>query len=79
MDQLSEKEMEILRYIRNARHKTTAREISHALNLSPDEVDVFVRGMMSRKLIMVVHGSSVTEDGYYTNPEMREEIYELLG
>jgi DNA-binding Lrp family transcriptional regulator len=79
MDQLSEKEMEILRYIRTARHKTTIGEISHGLNLSPDEVDVFVRGMMGRNLIRVVHGSSPSDDGYYTNPEKREEIYELLG
>lgn len=79
MDQLSEKEMEILRYIRAARHKTTIGEISHGLNLSPDEVEVFVRGMMGRSLIKVVHGTSPSDDGYYTNPEKREEIYELLG
>ena len=79
MDAMSEKEMEILRYIRTARHKTTIREISHDLNLSPGEVEVFVHGMVSRNLIKVVHGTSPTEDGFYTNPEKREEIYELLG
>lgn len=79
MDQLSEKELEILRYIRTARHKSTVREISHDLNLSPDEVQVFVHGMIGRDLIKVIHGSASTDDGYYTNPEKREEIYELLG
>jgi DNA-binding MarR family transcriptional regulator len=79
MDQLSEKEMEILRYIRSARHKSTVREISHDLNLSPGEVETFVRGMLSRNLIRVVYGTTRNEDGYYTNPEKREEIYALLG
>ena len=79
MDQLSEKELEILRYIRTARHKSTVREIAHGLNLSPDEVEVFVQGMIDRDLIKVIRGTPSTDDGYYTNPEKREEIYELLG
>lgn len=79
MDQLSEKELEILRFIRTQRHKTTVAEIAGGLNISPDEVTVFVQGMLHRNLIKVVHGSTPTEDGYYTNPEHREKIFELLG
>ena len=79
MNSLSDKELEILRFIRNARHKQTVREIAKGLNLSPDEVEVFARGMMQKGLVKVVPGSSPAEDGFYTNPEKREEIYNLLG
>ena len=79
MHKLSDKEIEILRFIRTARHKTTVREISRGLNLAPSDVDTFVRGMMTLDLIKVVHGTSPAEDGFYTNPEKREEIYDLLG
>jgi hypothetical protein len=42
-------------------------------------VEVFVEGMLSRDFLKVVPGPRRSEDGYYTNPEAREKIYELLG
>lgn len=79
MDQFSQKEIDILRFIRTQRHKTTVEEIARGLNLAPSEVEVFVSGMLSRNLLKVVRGQRPSEDGYYTNPEERERIYELLG
>lgn len=79
MDHLSHKELEILRFIRTQRHKTSASEIAHGLNFPESEVRVFIEGMLQRGLIKVVHGSTPLDDGYYTNPEHREKIFELLG
>lgn len=79
MDQLSNKELEILRYIRKQRHKTTVAEIARELHLPESEVLVFVQGMLHRRLLKVVHGEAHSDDGYYTNPEFREKIFELLG
>ena len=79
MFQISQKETEILRFIRSSRHKTTVHEIARGLNLSPLEVEVFVKGLLSQKLLNVAPGMKPSEDAYYTNPERREEIYELLG
>lgn len=79
MVQLSKKETDILRFIRMSRHKTTVDEISRALGLSDTEVEVFVRGLVGQKLINSVAGSSGSPDSFYTNPEKREEIYDLLG
>jgi len=79
MVQLSKKETEILRFIRTARHKTTVDEISRALALPDAEVEVFIRGMVGQKLINVASGTSGLADSFYTNPEKREEIYDLLG
>jgi DNA-binding MarR family transcriptional regulator len=79
MDNLTPKEIDILRFIRTQRHKTTVNEIARGLNFSPQEVEVFVSGMMKQDLIKVVQGQKPSEDGYYTNPEKREKIYELLG
>jgi DNA-binding MarR family transcriptional regulator len=79
MEQLSQKEVDILRFIRNQRHKTTVEEIAKGLNLSPPDVEVFVNGMLARDLLKVVPGQRRSDDGYYTNPEAREKIYDLLG
>jgi len=79
MEKLSKKEIDILRFIRTQRHKTTVNEISRSLQLPPTEVDVFVKGMLGRDLIKVVPGNTPSEDAYYTNPEFREKIFELLG
>jgi DNA-binding MarR family transcriptional regulator len=79
VEKLSKKEKDILRFIRSERHKTTIQEISHALNLTPSEVEVFVQGMLAQDLLRVVPGRTTPEDGYYTNPEHREKIFELLG
>jgi hypothetical protein len=79
MLRLSARELEILRYIRRARHKTTVEEIARGLKMPPQEVEQFVSGMVHHKLINVVSGAFPAEDSYYTNPEKREEIYELLG
>jgi DNA-binding MarR family transcriptional regulator len=76
---LSQKEMDILRFIRRSRHKTTAAEIAKALQLTPKEVEVFVKGMVVSKLINVASGTASSPDAYYTNPEMREEIFDLIG
>jgi len=79
VDQLSKKEKDILRFIRSQRHKTTVREISQGLGLDASEVEIFVHGMLARELIRVVKGKTSSDDGYYTNPEFREKIFELLG
>ena len=79
MEELSQKEVDILRFIRNQRHKTTVEEIARGLNLSPPDVEVFVSGMLEQDLLKVVPGNRRTDDGYYTNPEAREKIYDLLG
>jgi DNA-binding IclR family transcriptional regulator len=79
MEQLSQKEIDILRFIRTQRHKTTIQEIARGLNLAPSEVQVFVSGMLSSNLLKVVPGQRSADDGYYTNPEERERIYDLLG
>jgi DNA-binding MarR family transcriptional regulator len=79
MEKLSQKEIEILRFIRSQRHKTTVEEIARGLNFSPKDVEVFVEGMLARDFLKVVPGPRRSEDGYYTNPEAREKIYELLG
>jgi len=79
MVHLSKMETEILRFIRTSRHKTTVDEIARALALPDAEVEVFVRGMVGQKLINVASGSAGSADSFYTNPEKREEIYDLLG
>jgi DNA-binding CsgD family transcriptional regulator len=79
MFKLSQKETEILRFIRSSRHKTTIQEIARGLNLSPNEVQIFVQGMLNQKLLNLAPGTKTSDDAYYTNPERREEIYELLG
>ena len=79
MVKLSQKETDILRFIRRSRHKVTANEIAHALNLSESEVEVFVNGMINEKLINLAPGRTAAENAYYTNPEKREEIYDLIG
>jgi len=75
---LSSKEIDILRFIRRSRHKTTIKEISDALQLPAGEVETFVAGMVNLKLINTARGATAGDDSYYTNPERREEIYELL-
>lgn len=79
MFRLNQKEIEILRFIRTSRHKTTVHEIARGLNLAPSEVEVFVKGMLNQKLLNLAPGLRPSDDAYYTNPERREEIYELLG
>ena len=79
MDQLSKKEIEILRFIRTARHKTTAGDIARGLNLPENEVEVLASGMAARRLIHRVPGEGTGADSFYTNPEFREKIFELLG
>jgi len=79
MDSLSQKEVDILRFIRTSRHKTTVAEIAKGLRLPHAEVDAFVQGMVSRKLLNRVAGASQVDDAFYTNPEARERIFELLG
>jgi DNA-binding MarR family transcriptional regulator len=79
MLKLSKKEIEILRFVRSSRHKTTVQEIAAALGLTTSEVETFVQGMVSRKLLNVAPGSPSEEKAYYTNPEKREEIYDLIG
>ena len=79
MVRLSEKEVVILRFIRRSRHKTTAAEIALGLHISRNEVEAFVQGMVNRKLLNVARGTPPYEDAYYTNPEMREEIFALIG
>jgi len=76
---LNSKEVEILRFVRRSRHKTTVPEIAGGLNLSPAEVETFVRGMVIQKLLNSVPGATSADDSYYTNPEKREEIYALIG
>ena len=79
MVRLSQKETEILRFIRTSRHKTTVGEISSALGFPESEVEAFVRGMVGQKLINVASGITGSADSFYTNPAKREEIYDLLG
>jgi DNA-binding IclR family transcriptional regulator len=79
MFRLSQKETDILRFIRSSRHKATVQEIARGLNLSPKEVQTFVQGMLNQKLLNLAPGTRPSDDAYYTNPERREEIYELLG
>ena len=79
MLQLSQKEVHILRSIRRSRHKTTIREIAATLTLAESEVEVFVQGLVQQKLLNEVQGSTASENAYYTNPERREQIYELIG
>jgi len=79
MLKLSSKEVKILRFIRSSRHKTTIREIATALTLLESEVAVFVQGMVQQELLNKVEGSTASENAYYTNPEKREQIYELIG
>jgi hypothetical protein len=79
MVRLSQKETEILRFIRTSRHKTTVQEIARGLNLAPNEVEAFVKGLLNQKLLNLAPGTRPSDDAYYTNPERREEIYDLLG
>lgn len=79
MLKLSEKEIRILRFIRRSRHKTTAQEIAAGVALPKDEVEAFLQGMVSQKLINLAPGATPAEDAYYTNPEKREDIYGLVG
>jgi hypothetical protein len=79
MLRLSKKEISILRFIRNSRHKTTIEEIARSLNFLHSEVEVFVEGMVQQKLLNMARGSVPEENAYYTNPEMREQIYDLIG
>jgi DNA-binding IclR family transcriptional regulator len=75
---LSSKEIDILRFIRRSRHKTTIKEIADGLSLPAGEVETFVAAMVNLKLINTARGVTGGDDSYYTNPERREEIYELL-
>jgi DNA-binding IclR family transcriptional regulator len=70
--------MDILRFIRRSRHKTTIDEIARGLNLPAKEVEVFVSGLVHQKLLNAARGMAPGGDSYYTNPERREEIFELL-
>jgi len=70
--------MDILHFIRRSRHKTTLAEIACGLRLPPEEVEVFLTVMVQEKLINTARGLTPAEDSYYTSPERREEIYELL-
>jgi len=79
MLRLSQKEVKILRFVRNSRHKTTVQEIADGVSLPGDEVEVFVQGMVQQKLLNEVHGATPSENSYYTNPENREQIYDLIG
>lgn len=79
MDELSQKEIDILRFIRTSRHKTSIAEIATALHFPKSDVAVFVEGMVQRKLLNRVAGATPSEDTFYTNPEVREKIFELLG
>jgi DNA-binding MarR family transcriptional regulator len=79
MLKLSKKEIDILRFIRSSRHKTTVHDIASTMGLTTSEVEVFVEGMVGKQLLNVATGSSSEEKAYYTNPEKREEIYDLIG
>ena len=79
MLKLSNKETRILWFIRNSRHKTTVAEIASGLGYKAAEVEVFVEGMVGKKLLNQAQGTSPTENAYYTNPEKREEIFDLIG
>lgn len=79
MDKVSGIEIDVLRFIRRERHKTRIVDIARGLNLPPSQIEAIVRALLSRDLLKVVPGKTADEDGYYTNPEMREKIYELIG
>jgi hypothetical protein len=79
MLKLSEKEVNILRFVRRSRHRTTIQEIANGLGFAPSEVEVFVQGMVQQQLLNETFGSTPVENAYYTNPEKREQIYELIG
>lgn len=79
MVKLSRKEIDILRFIRTSRHKTTLREVARGVSLPQKEVETFIQGMVREKLLNIAPGDSHSEDAYYTNPARREEIYELIG
>ena len=79
MLKLSKKEIRILWFIRSSRHKTTIAEIARGLGYTDAEVEVFVEGMVGQKLLNRAQGSSPSENAYYTNPEKREEIFDLIG
>ena len=79
MVKLSKKEIGILRFVRSSRHKTTVKEIADSLGYTTSEVEAFVEGMVAKKLLNVAPGSPDQEKAYYTNPEKREEIYDLIG
>ncbi len=79
MFKISQIETDILQFVRSSRHKTTVKEIARGLNRSPGEVEVFVQGLLNQKLLNLAPGTRSADDAYYTNPERREEIYELLG
>lgn len=79
MLKLSKKEIDILRFVRSSRHKTTVAEIAGTLGFTTSEVETFVQGLVGKKLLNPVPGTAGAEDAYYTNPEKREEIYELIG
>ena len=79
MLKLSKKEIRVLWFIRNSRHKTTIAEIARGLGYTAAEVEVFVEGMVGQKLLNQAQGSSPIENAYYTNPAKREEIFDLLG
>ena len=79
MLQLSQKEVKILKFVRSSRHKTTIQEIADGVGLAGNEVEIFVQGMVQQKLLNEVHGSSPAENSYYTNPEKREQIFDLIG
>jgi DNA-binding MarR family transcriptional regulator len=78
MLKLSKKEVDILKFIRQSRHKITVKEIATDLGLPPSEVETFVRGMVNNKLLNEVTNPN-SESAFYTNPEKREEIYNLIG
>ena len=79
MLKLSKKEIDILRFVRSSRHKTTVQEIAGTLGYTTAEVQTFVQGLVSSKLLNMVPGTANEEPAYYTNPEKREEIYDLIG
>src|SRR5688572_13976498 len=79
MLKLSKKEIDILRFVRSSRHKTTVQDIASALGYTTSEVETFVQGLVGRQLLNVAPGSAGADEAYYTNPEKREEIYELIG
>jgi hypothetical protein len=79
MLKLSEKEIKILRFVRSSRHKTTMREIAQGLDEPEEEIEVFVQGMVGQQLLNKVEGATPSENAYYTNPEKREQIYDLIG
>ncbi len=79
MMKLGKKEVSILKFIRRSRHKATIQEIADGLGYSFREVGIFIEEMVNIKLLNHAIGPSPAEDAYYTNPEKREEIYDLIG